>query len=364
MMSKESFVVKLFNGIVGNMRNDYSDNYDEGRFGKEPPIKKKSLKARVFSSMQRKWLIVDDWLIDRFQRLDRYYDRMAQVYELLENDESKDLYVKLIAYRILGHRKVKLPLNTPEYKKRKEISDRFKTGDEFIETPFVGGRSIRLHKFDLSKLDIPLQVYTGGVYNLLFVNQYENGEVSIEKGDVLLDCGACWGETALVFAHKVGDSGHVYSFEFIPANLKVFEKNIALNENVSPRISIVRNALAEKSGNILKFSDNGPGSSVGNHEDNYVKVESITIDDFVEKFGLEKVDFIKMDIEGSELPSLKGAVNVLKRHKPKLAISIYHSLDDYVDIPLFLGSLNLGYRFFIKHGTIHSEETVLLAITK
>ena len=223
MMSKESFVVKLFNEIVGNMRNDYSDNFDEDRFGKEPPIKKKSLKARVFSSMQRKWLVIDDWLIDRFQRLDRYYDRMAQVYELLEDDESKDLYVKLIAYRILGHRKVKLPLNTPEYKKRKEISDGFKTGDEYIETPFVGGRSIKLHKFDLSKRGIPLKLFASSVYDLLFVNQYENGEVSIEKGDVLLDCGACWGETARLFADKVGKSGHVYSFEFIPANLKVFD---------------------------------------------------------------------------------------------------------------------------------------------
>ena len=56
--------------------------------------------------------------------------------------------------------------------------------------------------------------------------------------------------------------------------------------------------------------------------------------------------------------------NVLKKYKPKLAISIYHSLDDFVDIPLFLNSLNLGYKFYIKHGTIHHEETVLLAISR
>ena len=99
-------------------------------------------------------------------------------------------------------------------------------------------------------------------------------------------------------------------------------------------------------------------------DEDSIKVESITIDDFVAKNSINKIDFIKMDIEGSELPSLKGAINVLKKYKPKLAISIYHSLDDFVDIPLFLNSLNLGYKFYIKHGTIHHEETVLLAISR
>ena len=167
-----------------------------------------------------------------------------------------------------------------------------------------------------------------------------------------------------MFADKVGSSGHVYSFEFIPANLEVFERNIGLNENVSDRVSIVRKALGAESGKFLKFSNNGPGSHVGDHKDNYVEVQSITIDDFVSENGLNKVDFIKMDIEGSELPSLQGAMNVLRKFKPKLAISIYHSLDDFVNIPCFLNSLRLGYKFFIKHGTMHSEETVLLAISK
>ncbi len=363
-MSKESFTVRLFNEIVANLRNDYTDNYDEARFGKEPSEKKKTLKSRVFAAMQRKWLIIDDSLIYRFATLDRYYDRMAQVYELLVDDASKELYVKLIAYRILGHRKVKLPLNTPEFKKRKEISDQYKTNAACIETPFVDGKTIHLHQYDLSQKNIPAKVYTGSVYSLLFVNQYENNEVSIEKGDILLDCGACWGETALMFADKVGSSGHVYSFEFIPANLEIFERNIALNENISSRLSIVRKALGAESGKLLKFSNNGPGSHVGDHKDNYVEVQSITIDDFVTGNGLAKVDFIKMDIEGSELPALKGAMSVLHKYKPKLAISIYHSLDDFVDIPLFLKSLELGYKFFIKHGTIHNEETVLLAISK
>lgn len=363
VMNTECFVAKLFNEIADNLRNDYSDNYDENRYG-DVPKAKKSLKEKIFSIIRKKWRIIEDCHILQFNSLTPYYNRMAQVYDILDNEDSKNLYVKLIAYRILGYHRVKLPLNTAEFKKRNKISDEFKIGKEYIETPFVSGQTIKLYKHDLSKKDIPLKIYASSVYYLLFVNQYENDVVKIDEGDVLLDCGACWGDTALYFANKVGNAGHVYSFEFIPENIDVFKKNIALNENISSRLTIVQNALGAESGKILSFSNNGPGSKVGINEENSIKVESLTIDDFVAKNSIDKINFIKMDIEGSELPSLKGAVNVLKKYKPKLAISIYHSLDDFVDIPLFLNSLNLGYKFYIKHGTIHHEETVLLAISR
>lgn len=361
-MNTECFVTKLFNEIANNLRNDYSDNYDENRYGKEPKTKK-TLKERFFSIIRKKWRIIEDHHIQQFNNLAPYYNRMAQVYNMLDNEDSKNLYIKLIVYRILGYQRVKLPLNTTEFKKREKLSDEFRIRNEYIETSFVGGQTIKLYKHDLSKKGIPLKIYASDIYYLLFVNQYENNEVKINDGDVLLDCGACWGDTALYFANKVGSAGHVYSFEFIPQNINVFKKNIALNENVSSRLTIVKNALGAESGKTLSFSNNGPGSKVGNEEETSIRVESITIDDFVVKNNIDKIDFIKMDIEGSELPSLKGAVNVLKTYKPKLAISIYHSLDDFVNIPLFLNSLNLGYKFYVKHGTIHQEETVLLAKT-
>ena len=68
-----------------------------------------------------------------------------------------------------------------------------------------------------------------------------------------------------------------------------------------------------------------------------------------------------MDIEGSEQSAIKGGINTIMKYKPKLAISIYHSMDDFVNIAQYLKSLNLGYDFYLKHGTIHCEETVLLA---
>jgi FkbM family methyltransferase len=57
-------------------------------------------------------------------------------------------------------------------------------------------------------------------------------------------------------------------------------------------------------------------------------VDCTTIDNLVKDIGVDRVDFIKADIEGAERLMLSGAVNVLKKFKPKLAICSYHLPDD------------------------------------
>jgi hypothetical protein len=91
-------------------------------------------------------------------------------------------------------------------------------------------------------------------------------------------------------------------------------------------------------------------------------VSTVSIDDFVARENLPQVNFIKMDIEGAELPALQGAEETLRNFKPRLAISLYHRDTDLVDIPRYLNGLGLGYEFFLDHFTIHREETVLFAI--
>ena len=73
------------------------------------------------------------------------------------------------------------------------------------------------------------------------------------------------------------------------------------------------------------------------------------------------VDFIKMDIEGAESEALEGAKQTIRAFHPKLAISVYHKLDDFWTIPKYIDQLGMGYRFYLRHFTIHREETVLFA---
>lgn len=69
-----------------------------------------------------------------------------------------------------------------------------------------------------------------------------------------------------------------------------------------------------------------------------------------------------MDIEGAEMEALKGAENILKRDKPKLAICLYHKREDMWEIPYLIKSIKPEYKFFIRHYSNYEGETVLYAI--
>ena len=79
---------------------------------------------------------------------------------------------------------------------------------------------------------------------------------------------------------------------------------------------------------------------------------------------VERVDLIKMDIEGHELSALRGAEQTLRRFRPRLAISLYHNWDDYFQIPLHLDRLGLGYRFYLENYTISDGETIMYGTTE
>ena len=91
------------------------------------------------------------------------------------------------------------------------------------------------------------------------------------------------------------------------------------------------------------------------------KIQGYDIDSIV---GEEQVTFIKMDIEGSELKALEGAEKTIKRHKPKLAICIYHKPMDVIEIPSYIMRLVPEYKFCIRQYTSRMWETVLYAIAE
>ena len=71
--------------------------------------------------------------------------------------------------------------------------------------------------------------------------------------------------------------------------------------------------------------------------------------------------FISMDIEGEEINALNGSKEVLKKFKPDLGICVYHHPSHVWEVPIFLHSLGLNYRFFLRNYTGFATETVLYA---
>jgi hypothetical protein len=71
---------------------------------------------------------------------------------------------------------------------------------------------------------------------------------------------------------------------------------------------------------------------------------------------------IKMDIEGAEQKALMGAKELIKKYKPKLAVSVYHNPVDIIQIPVIIYDMSSGYRFFMRHHDPTQCETVLYAV--
>lgn len=77
-------------------------------------------------------------------------------------------------------------------------------------------------------------------------------------------------------------------------------------------------------------------------------MRSISIDDFVSDNAIDRVDFIKFDIEGEERNAIDGAVNTIRRDKPSMAVSIYHLPDDPFVISEKVLDICGDYKMYLK----------------
>jgi FkbM family methyltransferase len=296
----------------------------------------------------------------RLGELLRHAPALQATFELLD-PEDRELMVRVLTYRVLGHRKVRLPASRDRH--REQIA-RAATTKTAARTASLGVHDLMADDFDLRPLGFPvrLRASIGTVVHIFQIEQYccpGAPAIGPRTGDAVIDGGAYWGDTALYFAHRVGRRGRVVGFEFEPGNLEMLRYNLGLNPGLARRIEIVSRALWERPGAEISFRTMGPGTTVDAEGDAVAVTD--TIDHLVERGGVDRVDFIKLDIEGSELSALRGAERTLRRFRPRLAVSAYHRDDDLALLPAYLTSLDLGYRLRLRHETMHAEETVLFA---
>ena len=184
-----------------------------------------------------------------------------------------------------------------------------------------------------------------------------------QKDDIVLSIGAYKGETAIWFSNKIGNNGHVYAFEPNENNQSVLIDNLQLNDIVN--VTLVKEGIWSHVGKQF-FERNGALSTIVDVKcdvDKNCAINVDTIDNFVSDQNIGKVDFIKMDIEGGEFNALQGAVETIIKYKPKLAISIYHSAHDFIDIPLLIHYFVPEYKMSISHKKMDNSftETILFA---
>jgi FkbM family methyltransferase len=168
------------------------------------------------------------------------------------------------------------------------------------------------------------------------------------------------GKNSLDFINAFGDDSVVYGFE--PLWGKGGHRAI-LSEG--DNFIVERKALWHKKENLF-FASNATSTESSKISDNSVGelVEAVSIDEYVLDNKIEKVDFIKLDVEGAEINVLQGASDTIVRDRPQMAISIYHSKDDLTTIPIYLASICKDYIFKLGHYSKTYWDTVLYAIPR
>jgi FkbM family methyltransferase len=153
-----------------------------------------------------------------------------------------------------------------------------------------------------------------------------------EPGMTVLDVGGCFGEYALYASRRVGESGRVVMLEPDPANIKVARDLFALNGN--PRnIEIIPAGLWNEKGVVRFNAGQSEQSSVALDEPAggagaaMIEIPTESLASVVSRCGLDRLDIVKMDIEGAELEVMAAAGELPPRFKPRYAIASYHIRD-------------------------------------
>jgi FkbM family methyltransferase len=154
----------------------------------------------------------------------------------------------------------------------------------------------------------------------------------LQPGMVVVDIGANIGEISMVAANRVGTEGQVVAFEPVASHADRLESH--LRRNGLQWVHVERMALSDHDGELPMFDSCGQGSADDEHsglnslyggQDGSTQTGTVrvtTLDDYLDAHPLHRVDLIKIDIEGAELPCLVGARRTLARHLPYLVIEV------------------------------------------
>lgn len=205
-----------------------------------------------------------------------------------------------------------------------------------------GGITNRYYFHDLDNIKPHQNVMFGEIFRDYI---YEHKGCFIKPGDVVLDGGANVGVFTLYALMK--GAKLVITVEPNPTVFYLLQKTLseALPKiNNHGRVVFVNRALWNSSGEYLRFNTSlsGSGSArvVQRGQRHQARVLSTTIDLLVEEIG-EGVNFVKLDIEGSELKALSCAIGSVKKYKPSFSVCLYHKPEDAVEIPEFMNNLQV-----------------------
>ena len=169
----------------------------------------------------------------------------------------------------------------------------------------------------------------GNVSRDLYLGQIEHDVVKflawyLKPGMVVMDLGANIGIHSLLSAKYVGEHGAVHAFEPTPRTFEQLRANVELNGFTCVQLNQL--AVADKSGTSTFYLYSQCGMNSMRRQDwvgkplEQIVVETVSLDEYVQAKNLQRVDLLKIDVEGAELLVLKGARSLLCRQNPPVVV--------------------------------------------
>lgn len=259
-----------------------------------------------------KGLVKNDWICEdqifslcpdyqeqkmyQYQDIINHMDLIEKVYDLLEDEESKAYFVNSLVTRI-AHQPLYLKPN-------KNIQQSY--------------------CYSGKKMICPL------------------------AGDYVLDCGAYIGDTAQIFASRMGNKGKIYCFEPFEGNYERLVQWIETSGcEIAEAFQLAVGHLDENK--VVSASDQvSMRANIRACENEKNEVCVRTIDGMYGDI-IKNVDFIKMDVEGEEVNALEGAKRTIRNCRPRMMISVYHETKHLWEVPLLIKEIMPQYKIYMGH---------------
>lgn len=264
---------------------------------------------RLFQMAEENDLILPDMPVVEGQTFDspffnEHFNEITKAYDLLEDNLSKQIFYNTLCYKLTGDIRY--------------LKDAFSTEEEDFALLF--------------ECDIRIAI-DGGAYN---------------------------GDTARTLLSHHPEVERIYAVE---PDARTYRKLSAYAEAQEPgRVIPIPAALWSKEGEAdFAASGNRNSSLVSSSYEHKVAPTALTTVDAIA--ADTHIDYIKYDLEGAEKEALDGSLATIRRDRPILAISLYHRSEDLFVLPLWVHSLGLGYRFYLRRPScLPAWELTLYAI--
>ncbi len=293
-------------------------------------------------------------IIDDFTRVQ--HSRKKEIYKI--EDVPKDA---LILWTATGSPlEVKIQLDTMGFSNISYLSLIKYSDLDLIEPPFIMdfAEDLRNNYSEYEKVytlladDKSKVIFTKVLnFKISFDYNYMKGFTNDHKGQYFdkeilpdlksisfFDGGAYVGDTAKELIKNYPDFKKIYLVEPINENLRIAKRELGHHKN----IEFIPVGLSKQK-ETLFFNEEKSFSTIYKKGTQHIEVD--TIDNIVQ----EKVDYIKLDIEGAEQDAIDGSVETIKRYHPVLAICIYHKAEDWHKIPQKILAIRRDYRIYLRH---------------